>query len=112
LNDVWQLCEQRFAEIGETEWGAICRHVQNVEQKYIETEGLMEPEVEKLVFSVRGSSSSADSSSSCTESDSTTDVECFRSDTDDALHGVEKLDYFVNTPPPLPHAAAGWGDSR
>jgi hypothetical protein len=49
LDDMWQLCEQWFAEIGETEWGAICRHVQNVEQNYIETEWLMELEVEKLV---------------------------------------------------------------
>jgi hypothetical protein len=52
----------------------------------------MELEVENLVFSVCGSSSSADSSSSCTESDSTTDVECFRSNMDDALPGIEKLD--------------------
>jgi hypothetical protein len=70
LDDVWQLCAHRFAEIGETEWGAICRHVQNVEQKYIETERLMEPEVEKLVVSARGRIGSEDSSSSCTESDS------------------------------------------
>jgi hypothetical protein len=52
----------------------------------------MELEVEKLVFSARGSSNSEDSSSSCTESDSTTDVECFRSDTDNALHGIEELE--------------------
>lgn len=34
LDDVWQLCEQWFAEITETEWGAVCRHVKNVEQQY------------------------------------------------------------------------------
>jgi hypothetical protein len=68
LDDVWQLREQRFAEIGETEWGAICRHVQNVEQKYIEREGLMEPEVVKLVVSARDRSSSEDSSSSSSAS--------------------------------------------
>jgi hypothetical protein len=45
LDDVRQLREQRFADIDETEWGAICRHVQNVV-----TEGLMEPEVGRLVF--------------------------------------------------------------
>jgi hypothetical protein len=47
LDDVWQLCKQRFAEISETEWGAVCGHVQKVERQCIETEGLMEPE--KLV---------------------------------------------------------------
>jgi hypothetical protein len=52
----------------------------------------MEPEVEKLVVSARGTSSSEDCSSSCTESDSTTDVECFRSDKDDALHGIEEFE--------------------
>jgi hypothetical protein len=40
--------------------GAIWRHVQNVEQQYIETKGQMKAEVEKLVFSVRRSSSSPD----------------------------------------------------
>jgi hypothetical protein len=41
LDDVWQLCEQRFAEVSDTEWGAVCRHVQNAE-------GLMGPDVERL----------------------------------------------------------------
>jgi transposase len=35
LDHKLQLCEQQFAEIGEMEWEAICRHVQNVKQKYI-----------------------------------------------------------------------------
>jgi hypothetical protein len=92
LDNMRQLCEQWFAEISEMEWGTICQHVQNVEQQHTETEKLMEPVVEKLVSSVHGSSSSANSSSSCKESDSTTDVDCSRSNTDDVLQSLEKLD--------------------
>jgi hypothetical protein len=56
LDDVWQLCEQRFAEISDMEWAAVCRHVMSVEEQYIHTEGLMEPEVERPMFSVSGRS--------------------------------------------------------
>jgi hypothetical protein len=38
LGGWWQLGEQLFAEIGETGWGAIRHQVQNVEQRYTETE--------------------------------------------------------------------------
>jgi hypothetical protein len=58
----------------------------------------MEPEVEKLVFSICGSSSSVESSSSCTDSDSAKDLECLMSDTDNALHGIEKLDQIISLP--------------
>jgi hypothetical protein len=60
--------------------GVVRHHIQNVQQQYIVTRGAMEAKVEKLVFNVRSSSSSADSSSSCTGSCSTADVECFSSD--------------------------------
>jgi hypothetical protein len=63
LDNVWQLCEQRFAEISDMERAAICRHVMSVEEQYIRTEGLREPEVERLMFSVSGRSNSGDGSS-------------------------------------------------
>jgi hypothetical protein len=50
LGDVWQFCEYLFAEIGEAECGVTYSHIQNFEQHYIETEGLMEPEVGKVSF--------------------------------------------------------------
>jgi transposase len=87
LDDVWQLCEQRFAEISDMEWAAVCRHVMNVEQ-YIRTQGLMEPEVERLMFSVSGRSNRGHSSSSCSENDTTMDVVSSSSDTDDTLNGI------------------------
>lgn len=58
--------------------------------------------MEKVVGSVRSSSSSAKNSSSFTESDST-DVECFRSDPDDVLHGIEKHYEFLSL-----SVAASW----
>jgi hypothetical protein len=73
------------------EQGITCCHIQNVEQQYTETEGLMEPDVKKWVFSVCGSRSGVGRSSTCREGDSKTDVECFAFDTDDALHGIMRL---------------------
>jgi hypothetical protein len=40
--------------------------------------------------------SSEDSSFSCTGSDSTTDVESFRPDTDDTVHGIQELEKFIS----------------
>jgi hypothetical protein len=74
LDDVRQLCGQQFAVISDMEWGVVCCHVQNIENQYIPTEGLMEPEVERLIFSVSGSISSVDNLS-YSESDSTTDID-------------------------------------
>jgi hypothetical protein len=62
----------------------------NVEQQYIRTEGLIEPEVERLMFSVSGRSNSGDISSS--ESDATIDVVSSSSDTDDKLDGIAPLE--------------------
>jgi transposase len=92
LDDVWQLCKQRFADISDMEWAAVCRHVMSVEEQYICTEGLMEPEVERLMFSVSGRSNSGDSSSSYSESDATMDVLSSSSDMDDALDGIAPLE--------------------
>jgi hypothetical protein len=50
--------------------------------QYTETERLMESEVENLFFGVCDSSSCANSHFSCTESDSTVDVDCSSSDMD------------------------------
>jgi transposase len=86
LYGMWQMCEQHFAEISDMEWVAVCRRVQNVEEQYVRTEGLMEPQVERLMFIVSGSNNSGDNSSSYSESDSTLDVVSSSSDTDDALH--------------------------
>jgi hypothetical protein len=57
FDDVWQLCEQHFAEI--TEWEAICHGILNVEEQHIHTGELMEPDMEMHMFSVSGSSSIA-----------------------------------------------------
>jgi hypothetical protein len=92
LDDVWQLCEQRFAEISDMEWAAVCRHIMSVEEQYIHIEGLMEPEMERLMFSVSGRSNSGDSSSSYSESDATVDEASSSSDTDDALDGIAPLE--------------------
>jgi transposase len=39
LDDVWQQCQQRFAEISDMEYAAVCRHVQNLEEQCIRTDG-------------------------------------------------------------------------
>jgi len=54
---VWQLCEQRFAEI--TEWEAVCCGFPNVEEQHTHRGELMEPEMEMQVSSVSGSNSIA-----------------------------------------------------
>ena len=53
-NDVWQLCERRFAEI--TEWETVCRGLPNIEEQHSHTGELMEPEMETQVSSVSVSS--------------------------------------------------------
>jgi hypothetical protein len=92
LDDVWRLCEQRFAEISDMQWAAVCRHVVNVAEQYLRTEGLMERDVERLMFSVSDRSNSGDSSSSYSESDATMDVVSSSSDTDDTLDGIAPLE--------------------
>jgi hypothetical protein len=53
----------------------------NVEEQYIHIEGLMEPEVERPMFSVSGRSNRGDSSSSYSGSDATMDEVSSSSDT-------------------------------
>jgi hypothetical protein len=67
--------------------------------QYTETERLMESEVENLFFGVCGSSSCANSHFSCTESDSTVDVDCSSSDMDVDTQYQETQQFL--TPPPL-----------
>jgi len=66
---MWQLCERHFAEI--TEWEAVSRGFQNVEEQHTHRGELMEPEMETQVSSVSGSSSIALS----TENELTMDVD-------------------------------------
>lgn len=82
LSDVWELCKQRFGEIGEREWSPVCCHVHEVEKDYIKTEGLLEPEIERLTINL-------DSSSSSGSEDETSSI---ASETGELMSGVEELE--------------------
>jgi hypothetical protein len=55
--DVKLLCAQKFSEMGEREWRPMCDYVKRIEKEYLETEGIIDLEVERLIFSLGGSAS-------------------------------------------------------
>jgi hypothetical protein len=57
------LCEQKFCEMEEREWRPVCDHVKRIEKEYLETEGIIEVEVDRLIISLRGSASDSSDSS-------------------------------------------------
>lgn len=49
LDDVRMLCQQRLSEVGSEVWMMRCNHVRSVEQQYLESEGIVDHEVEKVM---------------------------------------------------------------
>jgi hypothetical protein len=78
--DVKLLCEQKFSEIGGREWRPVCDHAKRTDKEYLETEGIIDLEVDRLIISLGGSAS--DSSDMEVEDDA---------ESDDQLSGIEDL---------------------
>jgi hypothetical protein len=77
------LCEQKFSEMGEREWRPVCDHVEIIEKEYLETEGIIDVQADRLIISLGGSASdSYDSSDTEAEDDVVSD---------DQLSGIEDL---------------------
>jgi hypothetical protein len=50
LRDVRKLAEEKFFSVTKDEWLLVCKHVQEVEEKYIKNEYLVDNIVEELVI--------------------------------------------------------------
>jgi transposase len=75
------LCEQNFSKMGEREWRPVCDHVKRIEKEYLETEEIIDVEVDRLIISLgRSASDSSDSSDTEAEDDVVSD---------DQLSGIE-----------------------
>jgi transposase len=57
LQDVRKLAEGKFSSITKDEWLPVCKHVQEVEEKYIQNEHLVENTAEELVIILESSDS-------------------------------------------------------
>jgi hypothetical protein len=55
--DVRKLGEEKFSSITEQEWLPVCKHVQEVEEKYIQNERFVDNIVEELVIILQSSES-------------------------------------------------------
>jgi hypothetical protein len=51
------LCEKKFSEVGGREWHPVCDHVKRIEKEYLETEGIVDVELDRLIISLGGSTS-------------------------------------------------------
>jgi hypothetical protein len=57
LQDVRKLAEEKFSSITKDEWLPVCKHVQEVEEKYIQNEHLVDNIAEELVIILESSDS-------------------------------------------------------
>jgi hypothetical protein len=57
LQDVRKLAEEKFSFITKEEWLPVCKHVQEVEEKYIQNEHMVENIAEELVIILESSDS-------------------------------------------------------
>jgi hypothetical protein len=57
LQDVRKLAEEKFFSIAKDEWLPVCKHVQEVEEKYIQNEHLVDNIAEDLVIILESSDS-------------------------------------------------------
>jgi hypothetical protein len=55
LQDIRKLAEEKFSSITKDEWLSICKHVQEVEEKYIQNEHLVDNIAEELVIILESS---------------------------------------------------------
>jgi hypothetical protein len=64
--------------MGEREWRPVCVNVKRTEKEYLETEGIIDEEVDRLIISLGGSASdSSDSSDTEAEDDVVSDDQLF-----------------------------------
>jgi hypothetical protein len=77
------LCEQKFSEMGEREWCPVCDHVKRIEKEYLEADGIIYIEVDRLIISLGGSASDSSDSSDTEAEDNVV--------SDDQLSGIEDL---------------------
>jgi hypothetical protein len=57
LQDVRKLAEEKFSSVTKEEWLPVCKHVQEVEEKYIQNEHLVNNIAEELVIILESSDS-------------------------------------------------------
>jgi hypothetical protein len=57
LQDIRKLAEEKFSSITKDEWLPVCKHVQEVEEKYIQNEHLVDNIAEELVIILESSDS-------------------------------------------------------
>jgi hypothetical protein len=50
LRDVQQLAEQNFAAVSMEEWAAVCRHVEAVEEEYVNRQQEMDSVMERIII--------------------------------------------------------------
>lgn len=70
MEDIIKLCEQKLESIGNEEWGKVCAHVEKIEKEYLDREGVIDNEVERIVISLGGENSDSDSDNEDEEEDS------------------------------------------
>ncbi|KAK4875484.1 hypothetical protein RN001_002685 [Aquatica leii] len=56
LNEVESLVKEKIASVGAQEWSQVCRHVQEIEEGYIQKEHIIDTYCESLTFNVNDSS--------------------------------------------------------
>jgi hypothetical protein len=49
INDIKHICEQGFKETQAVEWNSICEHVEKLEKRCYEEEGVMDNIIEMIV---------------------------------------------------------------
>lgn len=67
IEDVRKIAEEEFSRISEQDWQKCCKHVVNIENKYFESEILVDERIESLIIDVNNESDSDDDNFSSEE---------------------------------------------
>ena len=78
MTDVIQLTHDAIATVTEDDWASSCRHVDEVERKYLDADIAVEAEMEKIVIQVTSSDEDTDTATECSDYSDTesADAEC------------------------------------
>ena len=78
MTDVIQLTHDAIAAVTEDDWASSCRHVEEVERKYWDTDIAVEVEMEKIVIQVTSSDEDKGTATECSDYSDTesADEEC------------------------------------
>ena len=78
MTDNIQLTHDAIAAVTGDNWASSCRHVEEVERKYLDADIAVEAEMEKIVIQVTSSDEDADTATECSDYSDTesSDEEC------------------------------------